>query len=139
MSRCLALMRFKDTGTILMGIYSGITDVVYPRMFPCEHFWNDEQQCYFIFEHEYDCLNYNHEHIRLENAVDVEIYSDYGGGFYWEGRAVEKYGYILPYYQTPFGNNHPFYLDDDNSIVVYDGIPNWAKEFMTKTLCYEID
>ena len=138
MSRSLALMKFKDTGTILMGIYGGTTDFVYPKMFPCEYFLNIEKQYYSIFEKEDECLNYNHEHIRLEDATDVEIYSDYGGGFYWEGKAVEKYGYILPYYQNPFGVNHPFYFDDVG-IIVYDGVPEWAKKFMKETLKYDID
>lgn len=136
MSRALALMRFNDTGTILMGIYNGTVDCVYPRMFPCEYFYNKEEDCYDIFNKEYNCLNAYIVEVIEKEATDVEIYSDYGGGFFWDGKAVESCGYILPHYRNPFYTSYSFYEDCDE-IDVCDGVPEWAEDFLKNVLGYE--
>ena len=137
MSRALALMKFTDTGTILMGIYDGTVDCVYPKMFPCEYFYNKEEDCYCVFDKEYDCLNADIVIDAVEKeATDVEIYSDYGGGFFWNGKAVESCGHILPHYRDPFRTSYSFY-EDCNKIDIYDGVPEWAEDFMKNVLRYE--
>ena len=144
MSRSLALMKFKDTGTILMGIYDGTTDFVCSYMYKPEFFLTDEG-FYSIFSKENECFK-SDEHYNVvvpcythNDVSDVEIYSDYGGGFYWEGRAVEKYGYILSKYRNPFYGQYDRYVGEWDGIERSDGIPEWAKKFMKETLKYDIN
>lgn len=51
---------------------------------------------------------------------DIEIYSDYGGGFYWSGTGSESLkminDYLMPYEQC---------WED-----MKDGEPDWVKEFL---------
>lgn len=54
------------------------------------------------------------------NVEDVEIYTDYGGGFYWKGTACRKCNMILE-------GKEPCELPiEDRSI---EGIPEWAEDF----------
>ena len=125
----MALMKFKDTGTILMGIYCGTTDYLLPYMFKPEFFML-EDGTYSVFSKEHECSGCCYENgyiveippYTCDDVSDVEIWSDYGGTFWWNGKAVEKYGYILQEYRCPF--------DTDESIGLHDNTPEWVTEFL---------
>ncbi|WP_270545605.1 hypothetical protein [Clostridium butyricum] len=51
---------------------------------------------------------------------DIELYTDYGGGFYWKGTACRKCNMILK-------GIEPFELPLDDRHI--DGIPKWAEDF----------
>ncbi len=137
MSRALALVKFNKTGNIYMGVYSGTTDVLYPVILTPEKCINEEG-IYDVFRYVEEAYNHlNTDEMEYDNSEidDVEIYSDYGGGFYWEGKGVEKHGYILNDYLAPFDyvtSPLPWYNVADDSIMVMDGVPKWAEEFMNK-------
>lgn len=50
----------------------------------------------------------------------VELYTDYGGGFYWNGTACRKCNMILK-------GREPFELPVEDRHI--DGIPDWAEDF----------
>jgi hypothetical protein len=138
MSDSIALMRFKDTGTILMGIYDGTCDILCSYMYKPE-FFMDEDGTFSVFSKRNECFKLDDHYDRIEpeytddEVSDVEIWSDYGGTFWWEGKAVEKYGYILPMYIDPWR------LEYDETERTYlrvcdlvDGEPDWVREFLDK-------
>lgn len=78
------------------------------------------QECY---NKEYDCyeaISYCNKLNNLTNLDDVEIYSDYGGGFYWDGTGSESekviVTFLVPFDQCP----------ED----IKDGQPEWVKDFL---------
>ena len=137
MSRALALVKFNRTGNIYMGVYNGTVDVLVPVVLPPEK-CIDEEGIYDVFRYTEEAYNHlNTDEMEYDNSKidDVEIYSDYGGGFYWDGKGVEKHGYILNDYLAPFNPTYYFNPYDDtpnDSIAVVDGVPKWAEEFMNK-------
>ena len=138
MSRAIALVKFNKTGNIYIGVYDGTVDVLVPVVLPPEKCLKDDG-CYHVFDSieeaynqfkstDRDLINYSNSEID-----EVEIYSDYGGGFFWMAEGIESYGLIFNKYLAPFNYiDHftPWCLDDNNSIEVIDGVPEWAKEFM---------
>lgn len=138
MSNAMALMRFKDTGTILMGIYDGTSDILCSYMYKPEFFMN-EDGIYKVFSKIKECFKMDDHYNSIvpeytyDEVSDVEIWSDYGGTFWWEGKAVEKYGYILPMYIDPFRIE---YSESEGKYInvcdVVDGEPDWVQEFVYK-------
>lgn len=135
MSRSWALVKFINTGNIYIGLYDGTTDVLYPYVLPLEKCWDEEHKVYspfkFIPKISTQEINYN-----KEDVSPVEIYSDYGGGFFWEGEGIEGCGFILSQSRCPWGNCYPDPWTGDTSdmIEVCDGAPEWAENFMNKLL-----
>lgn len=86
MSRASAAVRFPD-GTVKFGIYNGTCDVMQPGLFdnpkdPWDAFYAKgkfEGQPGACWPAEV-----------VGEPEDVVIYSDYGGGFYWPGRATRN-------------------------------------------------
>jgi hypothetical protein len=107
MSRAGLRVVFPD-GTVRCGIYEGTVDIAYPWLYDTDReAWD----------------NSRNGHRRGEEPVgevfDVVIYSDYGGGFWWHGKAAKN---VItegcdtwPYNGTP--------------IKVYDGMPERVREF----------
>lgn len=130
MSRSWALVKFINTGNIYIGLYDGTADVLYPYVLPLEKCWNEEHKVYdpfkFIPETHIRKMGYDKEEIS-----PVEIYSDYGGGFFWQGKGVEKYGFILSQSCYPWRDYYP---DTSDVIEIIDGTPKWAEDFMNKLL-----
>ena len=131
MSAAWALIKFKKTGNIYYGCYEGTSDVLIPYICTPEECYNKETDCYCPISY---CRELAYGHDKWEFSVisncacnsvedldEVEIYADYGGGFYWTGEGSET----LKMIKDP--------LDPWESNPTYkDGIPNWAGEILSK-------
>ena len=73
MSDDYGLVKFKTDGRILCFCYDGTSDMCVPNLYANQ---ND------VFKRNKKWAECNCKH-----AEDVEIYSNYGGGFYWQGKA----------------------------------------------------
>ncbi len=131
MSSAWGLMKFKDTGTILIGAYNGTCDVMYPKMFKPEECVDGEGYYTPITKAE----NWIDDHMTelepyTEDEVsDVILYTDYGTGMYWVGKGVERCGIVLTC--DPFRVDYTDYPDHQPiTIDVHDGTPDWVEEFM---------
>lgn len=60
---------------------------------------------------------------------DVDLYSDYGGGFYWHGTGSESSRMIL-------SNLMPY---DECYDDMKDGYPEWVNDFLTHDMAREDD
>lgn len=101
-------MKFED-GQILFYIYNGTSDYAIPMLRDTQ----DEAWDYFwkhrgFAEAWKECL------CAPETREPVEIVSDYGGGFWWQGLACRKCKVII-------GSLTP--LDDEATT---DGYPDWS-------------
>ena len=87
-SRAIALVRFND-GTILRGCYNGTSDFLSQWLITDEELEEKyDGSCFNWDSEKWD--NYDNEYIdtdTIDDAEDVEIFSDYGGGFSWKGQA----------------------------------------------------
>ena len=124
MSASFALIKFKTTGNIYYGCYEGTSDILIPFIFTPEECYNKETDCYCAISYGRE-LNKRHNYSwefpdNVNDLDDVEIYSDYGGGFYWSGTGSES-AKMVKHYLDPF-----YEMDDD----VTDGEPEWVKEFL---------
>lgn len=121
MSKSVALVKFKKTGNIYYGYYNGTCDVLSPFLCTPQECYNKEYDCYEAISYCNKLNNPKNWEIwkNLTNLDDVEIYSDYGGGFYWNGTGNESERmvktYIAPFDQFP----------ED----VKDGKPKWVRTF----------
>ena len=115
MSRAIAFIRFNKTGNIYYGCYDGTVDLMYSS-------FTEYQDNFDIFdwcsEHCYDYQKIDKNLIKDED--DIEIYSDYGYGFYWDGKGSEKYKIITEGFD-PWG---------DYSNLPTDGQPEWVKNYL---------
>lgn len=121
MSNALALVKFLDTGNIYVTVYRGTTDNLFPRLFKVKDYANEK--------YNYSCFDYMRSLIANEpNWIEpkdvelfpVEIYSDYGGGFFWDGLGNENLKFVSwNYCPICYGN-----------IDYVDGVPEWAKQFI---------
>ena len=117
MSRALALIRFNKTGNIYMGAYLGVTDTCYCIICTPEECWNEEFNCYDPITY-LENYSRNAEKLPTDMWEDIEIYSDYGGGFYWKGKGSESLKVITSGY------------DFDEDVHDYeDGSPEWVSAF----------
>lgn len=125
MSRSFALVKFKKTGNIYYGCYNGTCDILLP--FLCT-----PQECYDETDGYYDPITYCTELSEKtgswglpDNVTDldnIEIYSDYGCGFYWNGTGSESVKMINDFL-NPF---EEVYED------IKDGVPQWVEEFLKR-------
>ena len=106
MSSAYGVIRFKSDGKLLYYLYNGTSDICNPSLCDdindvwCSHDWT-----------ECDC----------RQDEPVEIYSDYGGGFYWNGRACRHCKAITEKLE-------PWSDDEDEIVSITDGQPEWIKE-----------
>ena len=115
MSRAMALIKFRKTGNIYCGCYDGTVDVMYD----CFYAWNPDISVFdYCSKHANDSLEIIKNN-KIDDIDDIEIYSDYGRGFYWDGKGSEKYKIITEGF-APW-NDWP------NSPT--DGQPEWVKNY----------
>lgn len=120
MSAAYGLVRFTKTGNVYMCCYEGTTDIMLPYFFKPEE-CVDENGCYSAISYGRrlnDSKNWDiPDESKIEDLDDVEIFSDYGDGFYWMGKGSETLGCIV--------NGINFY----NVYEWQDGEPNWVQKF----------
>lgn len=103
LSHASGKVKFND-GTVMHYEYDGTSDWVIPKFYNThEEMWDNWRKYEYIENH---C-----EH----DIEDVEIYSDYGNGFYWKGKACRKCNMII-------GELSPFNYDH---IIIVHGQPDW--------------
>lgn len=124
MSRSFTLVKFKKTGNIYYGCYNGTSDILLP--FLCT-----PQECYDETDGYYDPITYCTELSdrnswkfpdNVKDLDDIEIYSDYGGGFYWSGTGSESVKMVYEFL-------NPF---DEVYVDIKDGQPEWVEEFLKR-------
>lgn len=124
MSRSFALVKFKKTGNIYYGCYNGTPDILLPFLCTPKECYNEEFDCYCAISYcmELSCKT---DSWRFPDDVadldDVEIYSDYGGGFYWSGKGSESIKMV------DYDSRNPWETSYDD---IVDGMPEWAEKFL---------
>ena len=123
MSASFGLVKFKKTGNIYYGCYEGTSDFMIPFICTPEECYDKETDCYWAITY---CRNLSTRYNtwkfpdNVADIDDVEIYSDYGGGFYWNGVGSESVKMIKAFVDPYEG----CYKDMKN------GKPDWVKEFL---------
>lgn len=122
MSKSFALVKFKKSGNIYYGCYDGTCDVMYPSICTPQECYDKEDDCYNPISYCEKLGDTKNWKIResLTNLDDIEIYSDYGGGFYWDGTGSESEKVIVTFL-APF---------DQCPKDIKDGQPEWAKNLL---------
>lgn len=119
MSSAFALIRFQRTGNIYYGVYHGASDSLYLHI--CT---KKDRDRYGLFR--YICEMVDDDPIPKDvpsDLDDVDIYTDYGGGFYWKGKGSETLKMVLE-------NLMPFEVDTYDSLL--DGKPYWVEKFLSE-------
>lgn len=124
MSASLAMIKFKKTGNIYFGCYEGTSDLLLPYICTPEECYNEKHDCYCALTYCRELFNRNLHNSWIisddtSDVDEVEIYSDYGGGFYWSSIGSESLKKI--------NGGDPWEYGD-----VTDGVPDWVKEFWEK-------
>lgn len=124
MSASFVLVKFKRTGNIYYGCYEGTSDVTIPYLCTPEECYIENEQCYrpISYCRHLGDINDWEFHDSVSDLDQVEIYSDYGGGFYWHGKGSESIKMIKENLM-PWDN---CYED------VQNGIPKWARDFLDR-------
>ena len=113
MSSALALVRFGD-GRVRYGVYHGTSDILYPSLHDSsEAAWRDK----------------HHGTGDTPPVMEpVIIYSDYGGGFWWDGEATRNY--VAGEFCAPFGieafDGHVL----TPKLEIHDERPDWVKDIL---------
>lgn len=124
MSRSFALVKFKSTGNIYYGCYNGTVDVLLPFLCTPQECYDEKIDCYCAITY---CMELSRKSDvwRFPDDVtdldDVEIYSDYGGGFYWSGKGSESIKMV------DYASQDPWETPCED---IVDGMPEWAEEFL---------
>jgi len=121
MSKAFGLCRFKSTGNIYWCVYNGTSDVMNPWLCTSEDITDDEGHI-----NVFSILKEKRPWEPVERLIDiddVDLYSDYGGGFYWSGTGSELNRRIL-------SNLMPF---DECYDDVKDGSPDWVSVFLQQS------
>ena len=117
--KSIGLVKFKRTGNIYYACYNGTTDIMLPFICTPKECYDEKLGVYCPIQH---CQQ--RENVNLPNDIadldEIEIYSDYGGGFYWKGIGSESIK-MIKNYLNPFDE-----LKDED---VTDGKPQWVKDF----------
>ena len=118
MSASYGLVKFKTTGNIYMCCYEGTSDIMIPFIFKPEECYTKDGY-YNVISYGRELAKKNNWDIPKASDVDeIEIYSDYGGGFYWKGKGSESLKVITSGY------------DFDEDVHDYeDGSPEWVSAF----------
>lgn len=120
MSAAFALIKFKRTGNIYYGCYEGTSDTMLPFICTPEECYDEKLDCYCAISYCRNLARQGKAWSFPEAAPDideVEIYSDYGGGFYWTVRGSESARVVES-------------LDPLDIDIEHDGMPDWAKKFL---------
>lgn len=123
MSASFGLVRFKKTGNIYYGCYEGTSDLMLPFICTPEECYDEKIDCYCAITY---CRNIEGQYETwlfpddVADLDDIEIYSDYGGGFYWNGTGSESVKMIKDYLD-------PWERCYKN---MKDGQPKWVEEFL---------
>ena len=123
MSKEWGLIRFCKTDNIYVGCYYGTVDLMCPAICTLNDCYQKENDCYSPVDY---CLfkKINIPDKRdIEDLDYIEIWTRYGGGFYWTGLGSEKYKAIIEGCD-PWGSELLGYP--------IDGKPKWAVDFMKK-------
>lgn len=122
MSASFGLVKFKKTGNIYYSCYEGTTDIMIPYLCTPEECYDEKTDCYWAITY---CRKLGDQHKTwkfpddITDLDDIEIYSDYGGGFYWSGIGSESIkmikNFLMPYEEC--------WEDMKN------GEPEWVEEF----------
>lgn len=122
MSRAFGLVKFPN-GNVYISCYDGTSDYMYSPLITK----ND-----LVSKYDDSVFEWNSHVLKSDSSIEdtldtarkdggeepVEIYSDYGGGFWWTGKASEKYMCITE-------GNSLWYIKD-----YQNGCPEWAQRFM---------
>ena len=120
MSASWGLVKFKKTGNIYMCCYEGTSDILNPFFCTPAECYDEKFDCYCSIMHCRE-LSKGRSWAFPDDVTDldeVEIYSDYGGGFYWSGTGSESLKMIKDGINT---------LEED--IEETYGKPEWVAEF----------
>lgn len=120
MSASWGLVKFKKTGNIYMCCYEGTTDYMRPFLCTPEECYDEKIDCYCSISYCRD-LSKGRSWVFPDDIVDldeVELYSDYGDGFYWLGTGSESLRMIKD-------GRDPW----NEGIEETDGRPEWVEEF----------
>lgn len=112
MSRSLVLVRFDD-GTILHGCYHGNSDFVAQKLISEKELGEDYDGSIFKWDDKFG-ISYT-ETSEIHDSEDVEIFSDYGNGFVWKGKASKSQQLItseLNAYEINWDENIPDWVTD---------------------------
>ena len=121
MSAAYGMIKFKSTGNIYMCCYEGTSDIMIPFIFKPEECFYDG--CYHAITYKRELGRKNDWDMSdIEDIDDIEIYSDYGGGFYWQGKGSESAKYIIS--EINFGEIVDNYKN---------GKPKWVTDFWNNT------
>lgn len=125
MSASWAAIKFKRTGNIYLGCYEGTSDTMNPIICTPEECYDEKLDCYCSIQYCRErSLTRHHWCWKLPEGVEdldeVEIYSDYGGGFWWYGVGSENLRLI----ESPIDE---FGCVDFDKII--DGKPKWVEIF----------
>lgn len=130
MSKAWALVRFEKTGNIYCGCYNGTVDLMLPMLCTSEECYDKETDCYWAIKYCQD-LPYCEKN-KNEDIDDVEIYVDYGKGFYWKGKGNESMKRLafnsLDPYNIEYYHGIPVTA---NETPIY-GKPDWVTNFFNK-------
>lgn len=116
MSNATLKVRFKKDNLILYGQYFGTSDICHPNLFPTlEEAWSHHRHT----DEGWAALT-GDKPSPVEEEV-VEIYSNYGGGWYWTGLACRHTRRITA---NSFGFEDEYDTRDRSRIFT----DNWAEE-----------
>lgn len=137
MSASYGLVKFKRTRNIYMCCYEGTSDILNPYICTSEECYYPKIDCYCAIYH---CrkLAKGQSYVFPDNVDDldeVEIYSDYGGGFYWSGTGSESIKMVKGPLD-PLGIND-YYGDEGLVDITTDGIPEWVEEWERSVGVYD--
>lgn len=115
MSASYGLVKFKKTGNIYYCCYEGTSDIMIPFLCTPEECFDKDCFCPISYCRRIDK---SWEFPKVDDLDDIEIYSDYGGGFYWNGTGSESAKMIKE--EINFGEKVYEYTD---------GQPLWVNDF----------
>lgn len=124
MSRAFALVKFKKTGNIYYGCYNGTPDILLPFLCTPQECYDETLECYcsIIYCTELSDRNSWEFPDNVKDLDDIEIYSDYGGGFYWSGTGSESVKMVYEFL-NPFDEVYPD---------IKNGQPEWVEKFLKR-------
>lgn len=114
MSRAQGLVRFEN-GQIGHLIYNGTSDIMLPR------YYDTNNKAGEAYRNKEDMFPDECTH-KKEKVV---IYSDYGGGFWWNGTACTQCKALDYMYINPYGDE----ITGKRDFEYIDGQPDWVKEY----------
>lgn len=120
MSAAFGFVKFLSTGNIYYCYYNGTSDILVPYICTPEECKTNDGF--------YSSLSYIENHggnwvfPNVEDVDDVEIYSDYGSGFYWKGIGSESVKMI----KSPLMPFEQCYEE------ITRGKPDWVSKFLNE-------